>query len=636
MKKILMQLLLACAFLQVNAQTKYTAADIPKNLLPYASAVIRNKETTVEVKGLDNTTYHIKECITVLNKNGDDLARIVIWHNKSNVIKSVKGVVYDEYGKPTSKFSESNFSDVNASNDFSLFEDSRVKHYIPTVLSYPYTIEYEYEVKSKQSLNFHDWKPQPEAGLAVEKSTFTFICKPDFNIKFKQINFAPTPIVTNLDKNTKTYTWSTSNLPAIKDEPYSPNPATYEPCVKVAPQKFMYEGIEGTFDNWYELGKWVYDKLLVNRDKLNQPTIDMVKNLTKDITDPKEKARKLYEYLQSKTRYISIQIGIGGYQPFLASEVDRLGYGDCKALVNYMHALLKAIDIESFYCVVEAGDEKTSLLSDFASMDQGNHIILCVPFKNDTTWLECTNQKLPFGYLGDFTDNRTVLACTAQGGKLLNTPKYGMAQSTQIRNATFIITEKGELKGDMKTSFKGAQYENRESLMEESPAEQVKALKHIYPVNNLEIDKFSIKQDKAAKSPETTEALNIYARDYAAIEPNKIKFMLNPVNRTSNAPRELRNRIKPMFIANGYTDIDDVVFTIPANYKTEKLPLDVELKAPFGFYKATMKISGNTLTYRREIQLKDGTYDKENYQELVDFYKKVSAADNYDVSLLKK
>ncbi len=38
--------------------------------------------------------------------------------------------------------------------------------------------------------------------------------------------------------------------------------------------------------------------------------------------------------MQGKTHYISIQVGIGGYQPFLASDVDRLNYGDCKALVN--------------------------------------------------------------------------------------------------------------------------------------------------------------------------------------------------------------------------------------------------------------------------------------------------------------
>jgi hypothetical protein len=616
------------------AQVNYDVNLISKTLLPYASAVIRNKEVTIEVKGLENTTYHIKTAITVLNKNGDDQAHIVVWHNNSNIIKSIKGVVYDEFSKPISKFSESNFEDVNAGNDFSLFEDSRVKHYIPSVTNYPYTIEYEYELKSKQSLNFQDWKPNPGTGLAVEKSSFTFICKPDFNIRYKEINLPGQAVIINIEKGVKTYTWKVANLKAVKDEPYSPNPDTYLSSVKIAPEKFTYEGISGSFTNWNELGKWIYDKLLLNRDELWPETVAYLKNLTQNIADPKQKARKLYEFMQQKTRYISVQVGIGGYQPFKAEDVDRLSYGDCKALVNYMQALLKAVGINSYYCVVESGNNKTSMLPDFASMDQGNHIILCVPFKNDTTWLECTNQKIPFGYLGSFTADRTVLACTPQGGILLHTPKYIAQNNLQLRKGTFTLNEKGELAGNMGTIFKGTQYDNRESLIEESPVEQVKGLKHIYPINNLGIEKYNFKQDKSL-DPVTTENLKFTAPDYASVEQNKIYFMLNPVNRTGRTPREVRTRLNPVYIYEGYTDEDEINYTVPKGYHLEKIPLQVAINKPFGSYHATMSLKDGQLLYTRKIQLIDGTYSKDTYQELVDFYKEVADADNYSVTLVK-
>src|SRR5882757_8129188 len=92
-----------------NAQQNYDASLIPKDLLPYASSVVRNEEVTIEVKDLDNSVYHIKKAITVLNKNGDDDARIVIYHDKNDVIKSVKGVVYDQFGKQIDKFGENKF-----------------------------------------------------------------------------------------------------------------------------------------------------------------------------------------------------------------------------------------------------------------------------------------------------------------------------------------------------------------------------------------------------------------------------------------------------------------------------------------------------------------------------------------------
>src|ERR1700748_1378976 len=107
MKSIILFFCLLVSAVISNAQPNYDASLISKGLLPYASAVIRNKEVSIEVKDLDNTIYHIKEAITVLNKNGDDMAHIVVEHDKSNSIKYIKGIAYNEFGKVIKKFSES-------------------------------------------------------------------------------------------------------------------------------------------------------------------------------------------------------------------------------------------------------------------------------------------------------------------------------------------------------------------------------------------------------------------------------------------------------------------------------------------------------------------------------------------------
>ena len=73
--------------LSASAQQNYDASLIPKELLPYASSVVRDDETSVEIKDLDNVIYHYKRAITVLNKNGVDDAEIVIAHNKIYTIK---------------------------------------------------------------------------------------------------------------------------------------------------------------------------------------------------------------------------------------------------------------------------------------------------------------------------------------------------------------------------------------------------------------------------------------------------------------------------------------------------------------------------------------------------------------------
>jgi len=94
-----------------------------------------------------------------------------------------------------------------------------------------------------------------------------------------------------------------------------------------------------------------------------------------------KKAKAIYEYVQNNTRYISVQIGLGGWKPISAKEVDDKKYGDCKGLTNYTKALLNLVDIESNYCVVYSGSEIQDISEDFTSM-QGNHVILNIPQEN--------------------------------------------------------------------------------------------------------------------------------------------------------------------------------------------------------------------------------------------------------------
>ncbi|MDR3696072.1 DUF3857 domain-containing protein [Mucilaginibacter sp.] len=635
MKLILFTLFLVSGFLYTHAQENYDASLIPKELLQHASSVIRDQQMSVRVESLDNTIVQVKSAITVLNKNGDEDAEIVLEYDKSRVIKSVKGIILNEFGKPVTKFSEGDFENQSAWDGFSLFLDDKIKYYRPAFSQYPYTVVYEYEMKLKQSLDFPQWEPVPGYGVAVQKSSFTFTCAKDFNIRYKENNFHDNLVRSKNSALLNTYTWSVSNIKAAKIEPYRPYYKNVTPYVQVAPEKFRYFGLDGSFTDWKTLGKWEYDKLLASRTELSPETIEHMRDLTKDISDPKLKAKKIYEYMQGKTHYISVQVGIGGNQPFLASDVDKQNYGDCKALVNYTRALLKAVNIDSWYCVVESGSRyKVNLLSDFASMDQGNHIILCIPFKNDTTWADCTSQTIPFGYLGDFTDDRDVLACTPEGGKLIHTPKYTVEDDLEKRSAEFVIDANGGLSGNMKTIFFGTNFDSRDEIVNEPVKEQYKMIQKIYPINNMDIVGLDFKQDKSFK-PFTTENIKLNARDYASLSDGKCFFMINSVNRIESPPNQVTNRQNDVYISRGFTDIDEITYTIPAGYRLEKVPLNITMDKPFGKFIATMELKGNLLTYKRKFQLIDGTYGKDTYQDLVDFFQDVVDADEYTVSLVK-
>ena len=160
-----------------------------------------------------------------------------------------------------------------------------------------------------------------------------------------------------------------------------------------------------------------------------------------------EKIAAIYQYLASTTRYVSIQLGIGGLQPIAAADVNRTGFGDCKGLSNYMRAMLTELGIPSVYTVISTTNRR--LLADFASANQNNHVILQVPLPNDTLWLECTNPTLPLGYVHHSIAGHDALLVGPNGGILCQLPTYADSLNTQVNNTLVTCQPDGSAKVEL-------------------------------------------------------------------------------------------------------------------------------------------------------------------------------------------
>jgi hypothetical protein len=187
----------------------------------------------------------------------------------------------------------------------------------------------------------------------------------------------------------------------------------------------------------------------------------------------------------------------------------------------------------------------------------------------------------------------------------------------------------------MQTVFKGVNYDEREQEIAAAPAEKEKNIKKLYPINNMSIQKLEYNQDKGLK-PITTENIEFSAAEYSAINNGKIYFSVNSVNRIFAVPPKMYKRTNPVSITRGYIEEDDIVYTIPPGYLLYTEPLNISIDKSFGNFKATTVLNGDQLIYERRLQLKDGTYPKDVYADLVDFYQSVENADNYNVTLVRK
>lgn len=621
----------------VRAQEHYEAGNIPPELASGADAVIRTMDMQVEVRSLNRVDIKVRKVVTVLNEQGNQEADVAIWYNESRRVKSVNGRVYDRRGALILEIKSGQLEDVSAADHATLFSDSRIKRLRMSPLSYPYTLELEYEIRSRQTLWFPDWYPCTSSRVGVEHARYTFSCPADFDIRYKELNYPGSVQVSSAGKGGKQYTWELDHQIPWPDEPFHPDPEHFLVSVKVAPTEFAYKNNQGAFTDWTAFGKWIYDDLLSGRDEVPAETAARIRELTGDIADPRQKARKIYEYMQQKTRYISIQIGIGGWQPFSAEETDRLGYGDCKGLVNYTRALLKVAGIDAYYCIVQAGERKQDLLPDFASINQGNHIILCIPFPGDTTWLECTSKEMPFGFLGNFTDDRRVLACTEEGGKLMHTPAYPAGDNKQLRRADLTIDDQGSLSGRVSTRFEGTRYHSREDLAGESFSRQLRKIYDIYPIDHMDIESYKLEEEKGYP-PVRHEKLVFEAGRYGTLNGDRLSFRLNALNQLERSVRNTQDRLLPVHINRGYRDKDEIVYELPENYEVEAMPEAVTIESDFGTFGMEIRLEGeeSKLRYIREMQLKEGTFPAEAYPELAGFYQQIKTADNSRVMLVRK
>ncbi len=629
-------LLLAIGFVPMlsYADTIYPVLTIPASLRQNAHAVIRLHETTFEIKSPGEAVEKTHYVITILDEKGSDYAEVVVRYDKLSKFNSLQGVLYDEFGKQVSKLKKSDIEDISLGSAGQLVGDNRAKIGKFTRVQYPYTVEFEYEVTSYNMMFYPYWAPQDEENLSVEKATFQVQIPVGMEFRYKEWNLAKGVATSSLPNGNKQYTWEVENLMAFEEEPYSPPLLRQVPSVYTAPVSFEVEGYKGNFKSWEDLGKFYYT-LNAGRDVLPAPMQAKVQQLVAGETDVTKKVKKVYEYLQTNTRYVGIQLGIGGWQTFTATEVADKGYGDCKALSNYTKAMLKSIGIESYYTLVRAGQGAPNIITDFPC-SQFNHVLLCVPVPKDTLWLECTSQDNPFSYQGSFTGNRHALLVTPAGGKLVKTTQYQAKNNLQTRKAQVTLDKSGDAKSEITTIYTGEQQDEISGIMHDLNTEdQKKQLYKRMHIPSFEINQFSFSQQKD-RIPSVTENLSLSIRKCAAQSGTRMFLTPNLMNVESRTFPKAENRKTDFVITTSYQDIDTVVYTLPKGYGIEFVPENSRIESQFGTYMTTLQSKEGEITYIRQIVINRGQYAAKAYTEWVEFMKKVAKADKIQAVLVNK
>lgn len=607
----------------------YNLATVPDSIKKNANVIVQFENSVFTVDGLDDATLNVHKIYTVVNDDGKYALNFSEYTTKFISLNEADMKVYDANGKLISRHKKKDMS-TRAIGE-GLVDDGYLISYYVNSSSYPVTVDLEYEMRYKGTLVYPSYDIiRPETG--VMQSSFTAKVPSSLDLRYKPKNIKLPPVIKN-DGKIKTYTWEVNKIIPIEYEEGAVDYNDRFPAIDLAPNKFSIYGYTGDLSSWKNYGLWI-QQLYKNLDQLPDNRKAFFVDLVKNAKDDKEKIRLIYDYLQENFRYVSIQLGIGGLKPFSAEFTDQKKYGDCKALSNFMKAALNAVGIKSNIAIINAGYNSMPVDPDFPS--QGfNHVILCVPQKNDSIWLECTSSTSDFAELSTFTENRYALLITDNGGVLVPTPRSNA--KANVLSSISSLSLKGDGSGTTQTTFRsiGEFKEMMGEILKLKIDEQKEAI--VFGFSFKQPDNFEfIKRDEADMF--STELKTEIEKLPDFVAGNKIFLSPRIYKIWSRKLPKAENRKLDYYFRYPFEQSDTTVYILPEGHKVDALPPAREFKTDFSSYESkSWYDEGRRSVYSYvQIILKQHVIPAGRYAEVKKFFDDVLMNDGQKIVIKKE
>ncbi len=631
MKHFLFTLFLISTIQITQGQFNYAALTIPDSMRKNADAVTRDEYIKFTIKDINTAKYEVHEVVTVLNEAGNRYLGFNYHSSKFRYLDEAEIKVYDALGIKKASYSKKDMASVNYGDG--LVPEGKMTYMSVNAPSYPITIEKNYTVKYNGLFNYPGNYFQPPYH-SIEKAIFEVEAPVDLLFRYKLFNCSYQPQITKTGDK-ELYHWELKNLTAYKSEKKAGASENYVPQVVLAPNKFQLEDYEGDMTSWKNFGEWL-NKLYTKTNELKEDRKQFYRGLVKNAATDKEKAKILYSYLQNNMRYVSIQLGIGGWRPFPAGFVDDKKYGDCKALSNYLKSALDAVGVPSNLVIIYRDYEANKLDEKFPVNDF-NHAILCIPQSKDSIWLECTSNYLPFAELDETTLNRKALMVCSNGGVLVNTPMSNYKNNTVNFYTEINVNEEGGAAVNVVYKSSG---EERSNLLNgfHDLKDDDKRKGFIRYTEWRQPDLFDLTVSDKTANPyivtgkmEYENIASFKAGSKLFLEPRLYHFFDEDIPETNN-------RKYDYFFDYPYQQTDTTIYKMPAGYTAENLPKDKSIQLPFAVYNASYKweAASHTLTCISIVQIKERIVKAADYAKLLDFKNQVTADANEKVVMKKE
>jgi len=445
-------LLLACVALVSNAQTEAW-----KKTFPDAEAVYANLSNYVKID-LDNgkltaTSDHSEDIVYMTENGVKMMSRGFIYHSGFNVLN--KWDAYTQVGNDR-KIKVTTSKTTNSNADWVFYDDAKQTMFDYSGASIGADSHLEYQIQHMDAhllspFYFYRYFPIINGELKInfpEEVSVKYIIKGVHagDIKFEE----------QKKRGRVTYTFAVTNFQDEKRYGDAPDAAYYTTHIIYYIDK--YKNADGQWVNFLSSPDDLYKNSYGYIKDVNKDLSDALKSTTdslvRNVSSQKEKARKIYSWVQNNIKYVAFEEGLGGFIPREASLVCSRRFGDCKDMSSALTAMLNYAGVPAYFTWIGTRD----IPYDYTEVPLpivDNHMICTIKLGDEYIFLDGTASTAEFGIPPYYIQGKqAMIGIGEKEYKIIRVPVMEKTY-TQFHDTTFLeLTDKG-LSGTLHINLNG-------------------------------------------------------------------------------------------------------------------------------------------------------------------------------------
>jgi len=385
-------------------------------------------------------------------------------------------------------------------------------------------------------------------------------------------------------------------------KPIAEAPITFSPLEHL-PRYFV-----SSFKDYAQMGK-AYAALTEAKRVVTPRIRALADEIAPGGGDPRDQARKLYEWVSSHVRYVAIELGTGSFTPHDVDTIVANGYGDCKDHDVLLQALLKAkgIDAESILINGDSGYSLTRVPT-FTSL---NHVITFVP--QFSLYLDSSAGVAPFGILPLQEYGKPMVVASTTSAALGTMPVVPPGLAKVAFKTAVTLDKNGVLSGTSSTTATGPYAISLRVLGLGIQGVGPTAATRVLTVLGYESPSGSFVQNSPIGfAPEYTISSTFRALGWADNLSGKNGFYLPGGMRLfDRAGDNVMGPFNPGNMKPGEPTVcfsaeqtEDLSLQAPAGYQFQGLPNNVRVETPNLLFVATWSLVGDTMSVHRSFTSK--------------------------------